>query len=352
MISIESFRGDPGEAATFSIACWQASYAGRNLYPIWDESYMQWQLFQVPDPEVICRLGAYENGHLIGFFAAELTTFRTPDGPRLGTMSSWLSVTADRARSGIGGALRRAMWDWQRSRGADFMIGFVDHGTVRGKGRRFWTRQVDGAVVRSRPGLWCHVLDPHRASAAEISALEACSVRLLARLQRRVAPLREGVVREYAPSNWRACRAIFDRLESADFGYAWSNARLAHQLAGGAIVRTLVLDAGSGAEALFNCYPLTLVGRMPLRCAIVDFFGAAPGTEHRLPAFLRACLDWLRREGFDAALTLGPPVHGATTLLRGGFVPLPPAQQDALIFLPVAPGVSFPPVRCLHLHWR
>lgn len=351
MLSIATYRGDAAEAAAFSLTCWRASYEQRAYYPLWDEAHLAWQLFDVPDPQRIGRLGAYRDGRLVGFFAAEETIFRTPDGPRRGTMSSWLSVAPDEGGRGVGAAIRAAMWDWQRERGCDFMIGFVDTGTVRGKGRGFWTNQIPDASIHRRPLLWTHVLRPAAAASSEVSRTNAMGIRVLALIQRPARAATDFVVRDYDARDFPAARAIFDRLQTADFGYLWDDARLAHQLGRGAVARTLILDRGNGAEALFNVSNLTLIGRQPLRCAVVDFIGALETAEPLLPAFLRACLDRLRAEGTtDAALTLGPPVHDGTMLRRGGFLPLPPAQ--ALIHLPVAPGARFSATGRLLVHWR
>jgi hypothetical protein len=112
----------------------------------------------------------------------------------------------------------------------------------------------------------------------------------------------------------------------------------------------LVLDRGRGAEALFNYYELVLVGRAPLRCAVVDFIGVVEEAEDSLPLFISSCLAYLRTRPFDVALTLGPPVTPAPALFKGGFLPLPAAQS--MIFLPVTTSSLRPSQRSLLVHWR
>ncbi|CAN5465519.1 hypothetical protein BH10PSE12_BH10PSE12_15610 [soil metagenome] len=352
MLDVVEHRGDADEAADFAIACWRASYADKSYYPLWDRAHFAWQLFDVPEPRSICRLGAYLDGRLVGFLAAEAMTFRTPTGEVRGTMSSWLSVAPDQGGRGVGAALYRTMWDWQRAQGCAFMIGFVDTGTLRGKGRGFWTRQVPEATIHRKPMLWTHVINRRAAAAAEPSRLQALGIGLMAAVQRRARQSADFAVRDYAGADFANVRAIFDGLQArAAFGYLWDDARLRHQVSGGPITRTFVLDRGYGAEAFANFTALTLMGRQRLRTQVMDFAGAATGAEALLPAFLRACFDWLRSEDVgDAVLALGSPVHTSAMLRAGGMLPLPPAQ--AMIHLPVAPDARMPPVRHLLVHWR
>jgi GNAT superfamily N-acetyltransferase len=348
LITIVEFRGDAAEAARFTESCWRRSYSGSSFYALWTEAYMRWQLFDVPAPERVRRLGAYVSDQLVGFFAAEEMDFTTRNGPRLGTMSSWLSVDPEHGRAGIGRALRRAMWAWQHDRGADFMIGFVNAGTVRGQGRRFWTREVLGAVILRRPALWGHILRPAAAAAAEFSRLEAAGVRLLAQVQRTRRAASLGQIRAYRDEDLAKCRALF-AAGPDDFAYAWNDARLAHQLRHSSMPRTLLLDRGSGVEALINYYTLDMVGRQPVRCAIVDFIRSRQG-QGECSGFVRHCLEVMASEGHDVALTLGPPAHPSIMLVAGGFLPLLPMQSP--IFLPVTPGTTFPGGRRLQIHWR
>lgn len=352
MLEVVEHRGDADEAADFAIACWRASYAGKSYYPLWDRAHFAWQLFDVPDPRAICRMGAYLDGRLVGFLAAEAMRFRTPAGEVRGTMSSWLSVAPDQSGRGVGAALHRAMWAWQREQGCAFMIGFVDTGTLRGKGRGFWTRQVPDATIHRKPLLWTHVIDRRAAGAAEPSRLQALGIGLMAAVQRRAQPSGHFAVRNYADADFADVRTIFDRLQArAEFGYLWDDARLRHQISGGPITRTLVLDRGHGAEAFANFTALTLMRRQPLRTQVMDFAGAGAAAESLLPAFLRACFDRLRSEDAgDAVLALGSPVHAGAMLRAGGMLPLPPAQ--AMIHLPVAADARMPPVPHLLVHWR
>jgi GNAT superfamily N-acetyltransferase len=352
MLELTDYRGDAEEAAAFAAHCWGASYAGKAYYPLWDADYMRHHLFDVAAGTQIGRIGAYLDGRLAGFLAAEVVRFRTAGGEMAGTMSSWLSVDPAEGGRGVGAALHRAMWDWQRARDCRFMIGFVDTGTLRGKGRGFWTRQVPDATVHRRPLLWTHVLDRHRAAAAEPLRIQAAAIPVLAAVQRSSRASREFIVRDYVDVDFPAVRTIFDAMQArADFGYIWSDARLRYQLANGPIARTLVLDRGGGAEAFASFSALTLMGRQALRCQVMDFAGATDTAEPLLPAFLRAAFHRLRAEDAgDAVLALGPPVHPAATLWAGGMLPLPPAQ--AMIHLPVAADARMPPVSRLLIHWR
>lgn len=343
------FDGDSEQAARFAVHCWESTYAGRSYYPVWDADYMERQLFAPGVAAGICRLGAYRGGRLVGFLAAEKMRFCTPDGERTGTMSSWLSVDPAERGAGIGGALRSAMWEWQRAQGCAFMLGFVDAARAKGEGRRFWTSQVEGASLRPRPALWLHVLDRDAVSAAAFSRQEAIGFSLLARLQRRSAALREGQLRPYDERDLPAAAELFRmREEQAEFGYSWDQARLGHQLQGHA----LVLERDGRLEAILAYSILRLEGRRPLICAVIDFVAARPEARARRAELISASLGRLARErGVHAGMMLGPPVHETALLLAGGFMPMP--SQQALIHLPVCPSARMPqrPHR-LHLHWR
>jgi GNAT superfamily N-acetyltransferase len=348
LITITEFRGDAAQAASFTESCWRRSYSGSSFYALWTEKYMRWQLFDVPAPERVRRLGAYHGDKLIGFLAAEEMDFTTLFGPSVGTMSSWLSVDPEYARDGVGRALRQGMWAWQLERGASFMIGFVNAGTVRGQGRAFWKREVPGSAILSRPSFWGHILRSKSASEAEFTWWESVGVRVLARLQRAHGDLLKEKVRAYLDADLAQCRAIFDS-DATDFGYAWNDARLAHQLGYTEVPRTLLFDRGGGAEALVNYYTLDMVGKTPVRCAVVDFIRIGHLSRRESSAFLRHCLNAMAAEGHDVALILGPPAHPASLLLAGGFLPLPPMQSP--IFLPVV-QTCFPGGHRLRIHWR
>jgi GNAT superfamily N-acetyltransferase len=351
MIKVCEYRGEAEEAARFSIHCWRTAYDKVTFYPVWTVNYMRWQLFEPPVPERIHLLGAYLKNRLVGFFAAEEMTFRMSAGSRLGTMSSWLSIDPAHAREGVGAALQRAMWEWQASRGAAFMIGYVAAPRMRQRGRTFWTARIPGASLHARPAFWGHIFDTAAVAAAEFSAWEALGARLLKYMQRPPIAEDSASVRNYSKDDLAACCAIFQAAEAAaEFGYIWDDARRAHQLSFPGLAHTLVLDRGQGVEAFVNYSTLELVGRAPVRCAIIDFVAHRPGSAEPFVAFVRACAGWLGQEGHDLALILGPPVHSGVTLLQAGFLPLPPMQS--LIFLPVDPAARMPRARRMHLHWR
>jgi hypothetical protein len=66
---IVEFEGDAEEASRFAVDCWRRSYAGISFYPIWSTDYMRWQLFDVPEPDRVHKLAAYDDGALVGLWA-------------------------------------------------------------------------------------------------------------------------------------------------------------------------------------------------------------------------------------------------------------------------------------------
>lgn len=349
MLRVDVFRGDAAEAAAFCTSVWRAACAGRGFYPDWGEAYMRRQLTELPDPDRVLCLGAYAGERLVGFFAAEEMDFHTPCGATRGTMSSWLSVASDSGLRGVATRMQSAMWDWQAARGAAFMIGFVNAGLVRGKGRRFWTSRVPGATVYRRPGLWAAVLSPAAAARAQLSAAEAWGTRALAALRQPARRVPGTALRAYEPSDLTACRALFEAADDASFGYRWPQPRLAHQLAPRDGSRCLVLIEDGAVAGFVAVSRLDVIGRARLRCAVLDFLVVGAGARSRAVAFLRSCLSDLALD-FDAALTLGPPVHDAAILWRAGMIPLPPSQ--AMIHLPVDPHAAPLPPGRLRVHWR
>ncbi|MDX0001598.1 hypothetical protein GOC35_10070 [Sinorhizobium meliloti] len=350
MLTVDVFRGDAAEAAAFTTDAWRAAYAGRGFHPEWSAEYIARQLMDLPDLDRVHCLGAYDRNRLIGFFAAEEMDFRTPAGVVRGTMSSWLSVAPDCGIPGVGTAMQKAMWDWQISRNTAFMIGFVNAGLVRGKGRSFWLSRVPEASIFRRPAIWAHILRPQVAAQAHPTRLEGFGVRVLSRLQRKPMLIRDVEIRDYRPEDINACRALFDQLEAVPFGYSWTPERLAHQLASRDGNRTFVLVGSGGVEGFAAVSRLNLTCRGTVRCAVLDFFSVRAAAQERAVNFLRTCLASLAPD-FDAVLALGPPVHEATLLRRGGLLPMPPSQ--AMIFLPIDKDTLPPsPKSRILVHWR
>ena len=139
-------------------------------------------------------------------------------------------------------------------------------------------------------------------------------------------------------------------LDRVDLGYVWSRQRLAHQLAGSDMPRTLVAEKDGRVTGFVNWYLLDFLGRYPLPGAMVDLmaFGSMSLSESK--DLLRAALDQIVSEGAKFALALRLPCYPFMPLAQTGWITMP--RDFSLICVRMDTSFPLDGARRLHVHWR
>ena len=351
-MEIECFCGPIDDLATFMRYAWTSGQQKGRLVVDWTSEYLEWQL-SPSATKGLHLLASYRNQQLVGFFGAEEMLFHTSDGPRTGSMGSWLTVHPSLRRTGLARLMQAAMWHRLGSRGVEFQIGFVNADSVGGSGRRTWSVLSSDAQEIPGLGLWCHILDPHNvARALSQSRPLRCVLAIGAMIQRQF--LKRSIVhlRPFESRDLDCCYRLFlEKTLKSDFGILWTKERLEHQLDFRAFPQTLIYEENGGVTAFVNFHVLHLRGLETLRTAVIDF-AVAPGlTNRRFAQVLRSAVFFIRAtRKADLVVITGPGVHSTTTLTLAGFAPLP--RESWAIYCPIAPGSKFAGGKNLMLFFR
>ncbi len=97
-IDIRSYRGDFEDAAELLRRIWSAAYQGKNLFPVWDASFLRWQL---GEESGALLPAAYDGSRVIA------TMFTTSHSLGIGSASlaigigSWFTIESEYRRSGL-----------------------------------------------------------------------------------------------------------------------------------------------------------------------------------------------------------------------------------------------------------
>jgi GNAT superfamily N-acetyltransferase len=350
-IEIRPFEGDIEALRAFAMSGWLAAYKGKGIVPEWTIDYFHWQM-----PELLAGrfeevVAVYDGERLVGVLPSEKVPVRLMGQDMMSTMGGWLTVDPDYVRKGVGRAIVEGMRRFNAEIDAKFMGGFVNTGSLVGRGRQFWTGTSDTRVF-AHPRMWARVLDARAVAAGMWSGFDvfACYLGRVA-----AAPFPIGkpseAIRPYAPSDIDACHTVFCRhMEHYDLAYRWDRERLAHHLGFGDPARTLVLDRDGKVAGFVNFHVLDAIGRMRLRMGIIDTLAPYDLAGAQARTLLRAALAAMRADGVGLAIILGPPSNRASVLLAGGFMPMFSFYKFIGIKMPGCPSLD--PVRRVYAHFR
>ncbi|MFK7818487.1 MAG: GNAT family N-acetyltransferase [Planctomycetaceae bacterium] len=211
MLETRAFDGTPEELSDFVVSTWKSSYDGTMAVPNWSADYFRWQL-RLDEPDSARRVTAvYSDGSLAGTLIFCPFDFELRGVQRRGAHSSWLSVSPNFRRLGVGKALQAGAIKACQEDGVDFRVGYVYQGARKSQGPMFWLKKgkpVQQGMVLGQPvGFWARVIDADGAIAWNVSKLD----RVLTRLAKPFIPTpkprsRDGVeFRRFEPSDAEQC---------------------------------------------------------------------------------------------------------------------------------------------------
>ena len=294
------------------------------MLPLWDARYFDWQLLSERPGGRDFLVAAYDGTKLVGSLLGEKFRFRLHDQEFDATMGSWLTVDPEYRRQGVGIKLFDEQHRRHLEHDVKFHLGYGytgadEHGSqvleeLSGQHRRIGTRRLLGTDVRSAAGFTLG-LDSARSAGVE----NPWPIPKPAS-----APRFTGVYRRYRPEDLGDCLQLAHRLlDRVDMGYVWSADRLAHQLAGSDMPRTLVAERDGRVVGFVNWYLIDFLGRYPLPGAMVDLmaFGSMSLSESK--DLIRAALDQIVQEGAKFALALRLPCYPFMPLAQTGWITMP-----------------------------
>ncbi|MCC6696546.1 MAG: GNAT family N-acetyltransferase [Candidatus Hydrogenedentes bacterium] len=335
MIEIRTFEGDGAEAHRVTYSVWSKAFGGKTPIPIWSPEFFDWALLAGRPEANHYLIGAYKGSQLVGTLFAEEFMLRVRGKQIRGSGGSWLSVS----EACKGHFVAKRMWDElakrHLERNAQVMLGWTYRAAAALDGHIFWNR---AAVIDTidEVGHWVRVLDHKSVANWEPERIQSLLASVAGLVQRPPSlAVNTTGIRHYEESDLPACMHLVEaQSRTMDLSIAWSADRLARQLKFKDMPRTLVAERDGKAAGFVNYYLVEMLGRHPLRAALIDLFVAgslAAGVQARL---LAAALARMREEGAAFTLLLRLRNLRAWPLISNGFVPLPPQ----VTFIGIYPG--------------
>jgi GNAT superfamily N-acetyltransferase len=354
-VELRSYEGSAEELRDFVVRVWRETYGGRMAFPLWTADYLRWQLGIDPglghDPHQL--LAAYDGARLIGTVLGFPAKYRTPQGERLGSQGSWLSVDHEYRRQGIATRLRQELRRRHAERGLAFQIGYGYFGSPHSLGPSFWQSQRElGTVFLNRVGFWARVLDNRKAIAWNLVGWERWLTQgfgwMVLAPRERSASLR---FREYRADDLTACRQLVDRSTAGcELALVWDDASLQRQLSGGGVAQTLLAEKQGQVCGLVNWHCLPFLGRTEERLAVIDLVAWGELGLREQHQLMNAALLRMQNSGAALALKLRIGDHAWAPFVTTGFVPRWPDSYVLATWGQDPP--DWPSLRRMHLLWR
>lgn len=311
----------PDEIARFLSDVYDLHPHGKSFVPRWTGAFLKHIIFDHPDFTPDHALGASIGGELVGLIMAQPYAVHMDGRHHVGAYGSWLAVTPQ----GAGQFAALKLIDELRARlsghGAEFMVG-IAYRSGPGVGLAFWDAYARSFPRDISPGrelkYWAGILDGAAFAAAVKDPLLKVGGHV-ARLRPPREPKSATDVRAFTPEDLECCQQL---LEQAPASLRTAPRLWELQCAPSLDVgpQALVLDRGSGPEALsmFHIVPMSDAG--PLKVGMIDHLVCMSGGKD-LRRLLAATLWRLKAGGACLALLPQKPYIGASTMMLAGFVP-------------------------------
>lgn len=334
-IEIRAFAGDPDELGDFITRNWRSQYANYGYAPTVKGDFFRWMAptFAKGDPTNISA--AYEGTKLLGVNPCEPIRARLRGESVTMRWGEYFTVDSEVLRAGVGKLLLKGSMKQGEAMGIRFGIGFLNARGMVGKGRKFWTSNPDRTILMKRPRPWIRILDGEVVGAALHDRMGRAAARLGGLFGSPGGGANDAAeVRPYAPADLPACHKVFlKHMGEYELAYDWDEERLGHHLAFPDFAPTLVIRDGAGTITGFaTCYAFDVMGRQPMRNAVIDMFSASDRPAGEKSRLLAAAVAEVRRKGTHLVMTLGPPTMSAAALAANRFVPMQPSF-DVLIYI-------------------
>ena len=312
---------EPAEIARFIAKVYDQHPHGDSFVPRWKGSFLKHIIFDHPQFTPDHALGAYMGGQLVGLIMAQPYAVHMDSRRVVGAYGSWLAVTPQGAGQFAAIKLLHELKARLSARGVEFMVG-VAYRSGPGVGLEFWESYARAFPKDISPGrdlkYWARVLDGVTFAGAVKDPLLKLGG-FAARLRPVSKPSATADIREFASDDLERCQELLAKapaqLRTAPT--LWE-LQCAPSLDVGP--QTLVLDRGSGPEAMSMFHLLPMSDAAPLHVGIIEHLVCTSGSRDRR-RLLAATLWRLKQSGACLALLPQKPYIGSSEMLLAGFVP-------------------------------
>ncbi len=353
MIEVRPFEGTPEELSDFVVSTWKASYGGTIPVPNWSADYFRWQL-RLHEPDSQRRIvAAYEGSNLAGIIIYCPMDFELHGESIKGAQSSWLSVSPDFRRRGVGNALQKGTVAECRDQEIDFQLGYIFHGSSRSIGPGFWQKkQPPGRSIGPNVGFWARVLDPPRAVEWNVSGLERFLTRMVAPL---VPTPQSGTdtesarIRHFKPEDAAACADIAKRTSTnCELRLKWTPELLQAYLQG--FGDCLVLEESGQLAGFIGYHSLIFSGRTDAPVGVIDLVCVTDLSYANRARLLNSVLVELKDGGAVVALKLRTGDYPPGLFLKRGWAPR--LADSHMLFSWSGEPREVASIRRCHVLWR
>ena len=355
MLETRAFDGTPEELSDFVVSTWKSSYDGTMAVPNWSADYFRWQL-RLDEPNANRRATAvYSDGVIAGVLIFCPFDFELQGVRRRGAHSSWLSVSSDFRRMGVGKALQAGTIKACRDDGIDFRVGYVYQGARKSQGPMFWLKKgkpVQQGMTLGKPvGFWARVIDANGAIAWNVSKLD----RVLTRLAKPFIPAPKpratnGVkFRKFEPADADACVALVNESSAnLQLRIVWTAETLSALMQG--FGEGVVAEKDGQIQGFIAFHNLVISGRCDAPVGVIDVICVDRLSSKNRGGLLDSAVLAMKESGAVVALKLRIGDYPSGFFARLGWAPR--ISDSRMVFTWCGEPRDASEIRSCHVLWR
>ena len=322
--------------------------------PRWSGDYFRWQL-RMDHPQYRRHLiAAYEGSRLVGAILHFPVQFSLSGELMNASQQSWLSVSPDFRRQGVGNAMIERSIAVHREWRCRIKLGFTYYGGRASLGPKFWLRsQMENSKHICNAGFWVRVLDPVRAADWNVNRFEGWMTRLSAPLfpTLRQRSSSKHVIRVAEHRDIPRCLLLVDQAtRHCDLRLVWDANSLGRQLGLNGYSHALVLEEQGEVRGFITFHVLPMLGRTEARVGVIDLVAVSELSRTDRNELIDSALMALKQLGAIVALKLRLGDYPRGLFLRRGWF-LRPADSHVIVRWIRDPQPILP-LRRIHILWR
>ena len=334
---------------SFVESSWSSAYAGRMTFPVWSQTYFDWQ-FSRRAGEPDRRLAVYNGETLAAVLLGVPCSFEAASNSFRGAHWSWLSVAESFRGRGLVKLLDSARVNLELKAGSDLIVSYRQSGSRHSLAERPSTR-FPLKSFHSRPGFWAHALDGRRVLKWNLNRFEGVLGRLMTLVMPKVEMRFSDGIRMLHHSDLDQCRQVANRqFEQCVLRIRWDEKSIEHQLAGSPISQTVVAEAAGIVCGFVNFHILPFQGLTLEPVAIIDLICVNQLRPEMQVKLIRSALGLMRQQGAILALKIRCQDVAAPLMLKTGFAARWPDTSLVLQWTHTARPI--PKKKPVHVLWR
>ncbi len=322
-IEIRTYEGDSQSLSQFVVNTWLDSYRDQMSVPDWTAEYFDWQMTGPDYSDRDLLLTAWKDNELVGSMLAMPFDLWVNGRQLRGAHGSWLAVSPEVRRDGVGLMLSNEMNRRQHERNYYGRLGYAFLGSKQSLGPRFWKSGRTNTKFVRRMYLWARVLNSKAVSEWTDKKSEKIAMSLLPQFVYGVGkPDHDVQVRAYEPQDLSTClKLINTQAKKADLAVLWSEERLKKQLSYPGLAETLVVEQEGNVVGFLNFHLLGLFLHGHITSAIIDLFACENLTVRQVSSLLTVSLKRMKTLNADLVLMREFAAQPKMSLFKSRFIP-------------------------------